>query len=554
MEVAQVVAAGNRDKEAADRGPAHGLKVAPAGIGALRSRGMRTLAVVVLAQLAVIASARADDPPEPAVPSPAAPPPAEPAPEPVGEVTEPAPADIAPADDHAALHEDNEFGPVILIESITITGNTATQSEIIRRALPIAPGDILHASDKRLRDARFKVLALGFFRDVTLAMHKGSARGQVVIEVHVVERGTTVLNRLWFGSNSLSPYWFGLDAGERNLLGFGISVGAGLIYASHGDVAGSRDQWAGEVRAADGALRGSRWGVIGSLTVVHGSEAYRVAGAANDTHNINFNAFPYRRFGGRAGITYDVTALSRISAGLRAEGVETTLPVAPTQILPDGRITAIDLHLDPGSSRVVTASFGFDRDTRPDPILPHSGGRITANAEVGSGALGGSYDFATLFARYEHWWPLREERQTIGLRFAGGVVIGDAPRFDRIHISDVDHMLTPRALGLVLSNAPSLDVLGTRADKPDYGQVGGSVTVEYAARLFRGSGKNRVYGGDLFLGFGTWALAETADLKLREHSVWKSLPIDLYADAGIRIDTDIGVFELTISNALGRLR
>jgi len=131
-----------------------------------------------------------------------------------------------------------------------------------------------------------------------LAMHKGSARGHVVIEVHVVERGTTVLNRLWFGSNSLSPYWFGLDAGERNLLGFGISVGAGLIYASHGDVAGSRDQWAGEVRAADGALRGSRWGVIGSLTVVHGSEAYRVAGAANDTHNINFNAFPYRRFGG----------------------------------------------------------------------------------------------------------------------------------------------------------------------------------------------------------------------------------------------------------------
>ena len=36
----------------------------------------------------------------------------------------------------------------------------------------------------------------------------------------------------------------------------------------------------------------------------------------------------------------------------------------------------------------------------------------------------------------------------IGLKLAGGVVIGNAPQFDRIHIGDVDRMLTPRALGL----------------------------------------------------------------------------------------------------------
>jgi len=127
-------------------------------------------------------------------------------------------------------------------------------------------------------------------------------------------------------------------------------------------------------------------------------------------------------------------------------------------------------------------------------------------------------------------------------------VIGDAPRFDRIHISDVDHMLTPRALGLVLSNAPSLDVLGTRPDKPDYGQVGGSATVEYAPAVPRQRQEPRLRRRSVPR-LRDLALAETADLRLREHSVWKSLPIDLYADAGIRIDTDIGVFELTISNA-----
>jgi len=510
--------------------------------------------VVCLVQLVLATSARADDP------------------EPIGDGSGSGSGSAMPdneADDQVlppthdepehdqhdvhGMHEDNEFGPVILIESIVITGNTATQSEIIRRTLPINPGDILHASDKRLRDARFKVLALGYFRDVTLKMTKGSARGQVVIEIHVVERGTFVLNRLWFGSNSVSPYWFGADVGERNLLGLGIAIGGGVIYAAKGDIAGNREQWAGELRLADGALYGTRWGANGSMTLVHGSEAYRVAGTDGDGPSL-FRAFPYRRFGGRVGITYDATELSRISAGLRVEEVDTALPVAPTQILPDGRVIDVDLHLAPGESHVVTAGLGFDRDTRADPILPHSGDRVTASAEIGSAALGGSYDFLTIFARYEHWWPLRNETQTIGLRLAGGVVIGNAPRFDRLHISDVDHMLTPRALGLVLSTASPLDLLSTRADKPSYGEAGASATLEYAGRLFRGSGKNRVYGGDWFVGVGLWGLAETDELRLRDTGVWRSLPVDVYADAGVRIDTDIGVFELTISNALGRVR
>ena len=509
-------------------------------------RGVRGIVLVCLSQLLLAAPARAQPAgdPEPADSQPA---------EPVGEGTPtppPAPVDEPP---HEPFHEDNEFGPVIMIESIDITGNTATQTEIIRRALPIAPGDILHASDRRLRDSRFKVLALGYFRDVTLSMKKGSERGQVIIEIHVVERGTFVLNKLWFGSNSVSPYWLGADVGERNLLGLGIAVGGGVIYAADGDIGGSRAQWAGELRAADTSLYGSRWGANGSLTLVHGSEPYRISGTDSDAA-AEFLAFPYRRFGGRAGVTYDATELSRISAGLRVESVDTNLPVAPTRTLPDGRIVDVDLHLQPGESRVVTVGVGFDRDTRPDPILPHVGGHFAGSAEVGTAALGSSYDFATLFARYEHWWPLRDERSAIGARFAGGVVIGDAPRFDRIHVSDVDHMLTPRALGLVLSNAAPLDILGTRPEKPSYGEVGGSATLEFTSQLFRGTGKNRVYGGDWFIGAGLWGLAQTDELILRDTGVWKSLPIDIYADAGIRIDTDIGVFELTIANALGRVR
>ena len=58
------------------------------------------------------------------------------------------------------------------------------------------------------------------------------------------------------------------------------------------------------------------------------------------------------------------------------------------------------------------------------------------------------------------------EHHALAVKLAGGAVVGDAPRFDRIHIADVDHMLTPRALGLVLSTAAPLSILGTRSDKP----------------------------------------------------------------------------------------
>jgi hypothetical protein len=222
--------------------------------------------------------------------------------------------------------------------------------------------------------------------------------------------------------------------------------------------------------------------------------------------------------------------------------------------LSSGDPVAIDFYLLHGGSRIVTASVTFDRDTRPDPILPHAGSHLVASAELGTAALGSDYDFATLFGSYERYWPLLGERHAIAVKLAGGAVIGRAPRFDRIHVADVDRMLTPRALGLVLSTAAPLAILGTHDDKPSYGDLGGSANLEYAFALFRGRGKRQVYGGDLFIGVGLWGLAERSALRVRDTALFDALPIDLYADAGVRLDTDIGTFELTIANALGRLR
>lgn len=461
-----------------------------------------------------------------------------------------------PAPEHAidtgAVAERGEFGPAITIERIDVLGNASTQREVILRVLPFAVGDQMAAGDPRLRKARFKVLALGFFRDVTMSMQRGAARGQVVISIEVQERGTVILNRLWFGGSSVAPWWVGADLSERNLLGTGLAIGGGLVYASHDQVAGSRDQWAGEARLSVPSLCSGPWSLAFSLSAVRGSEAYRISGDATDTGAEHFRAFPYDRLTARGGTTYDITPLSRLSVGGRAELIDTDLPVAPTRTLPDGRAAAVTLHVEPGRSRVMSAYASYDRDSRPDPLLPHAGSRLTLAAELSAGFLASSYDFATLLGKYERWWPLRLPGHAIGVRASGGLIIGQAPPFDWIHISDVNRMMTPRALGLLISSNAPLAALGTAADKPTEGELGGTASVEYVYRLFDRK-RSRIYAGDLFIAAGLWGLTDSGGLRARDRALWDSLPVDVLLDAGLRIDTDIGVFELTVANTLGRI-
>jgi outer membrane protein insertion porin family len=443
------------------------------------------------------------------------------------------------------------IGPVIVIEKIEVVGNHDTQADVILRALPVREGDALRAGDPRLREARFKALALGFFRDVTLGLRKGSAPGHVVLTVTVVERGTVVLDRLWFGNSTTSLWWAGAHVSERNFLGTGLAVGGGFVYAGRGDVTGSRDQWAARIAVADPSVLGTPYGIRGSFRYSHGSEPFRVGGPSDDDAADNFRAFAYQRVAARAGLTWDVTALTRLAVDARIEAIDAEVPTAPTRTLEDGRVVGIDLFLRPGSSEVVSVSVGLDRDTRSDPVLPRSGDYVEIGAELGSTLLGGSYDFASIEARYDRWWPAGRDG-AVGVRLHGAVVVGDAPRFDRIHVGDVNRFVTPRALGLVVSAEGSPNLLGTGTSDLVYGEVGGDATLEYTRRLFRRGGR-RVYGGDLFVGGGLWALSTRDDLALRDAGVWNSLPVDVVVDAGVRLDTEIGVFELTIANALARV-
>ena len=212
-----------------------------------------------------------------------------------------------------------------------------------------------------------------------------------------------------------------------------------------------------------------------------------------------------------------------------------------------GQAVAIDLGLRQGASRVVSLRFSLERDTRTDPVLPRDGSRLQVAAELGATLLGGSYDFTSLLARYERWWPMRHGALAVGIRLGGAASFGDAPRFDRLHLGDLNRLVTPRALGLMLSAEPAPDLLGGRAEDEAYGDVGGSASVEVASRLFRGG--DHLYGGDLFIAVGGWALASRGS----PAALGGGVLADLFIDAGLRLDTELGTFELTFANAFGRV-
>jgi hypothetical protein len=53
---------------------------------------------------------------------------------------------------------------------------------------------------------------------------------------------------------------------------------------------------------------------------------------------------------------------------------------------------------------------------------------------------------------------------------------------------------------------------------------------------------------------GLLGLARTEDLRDRPGAaIYPALPIDLYFDAGLRLDTFLGVFHFSIANFIGRL-
>jgi outer membrane protein assembly factor BamA len=432
--------------------------------------------------------------------------------------------------------DDVSFGPLVTIERIVILGNSRTSEKLIRRALLVEEGEQLRAGDPRFRVSRFRVLALGYFVDAELRLAKGSTRGTIVLTVEVYERGTFTINRIYLGASEATPIWAGLDLGDASLFGTGVGVGAAFVWADRAEIEGAREQTAIRLRVSDPSPFGLPMGVHATGIWSRASEPYRVMGPADDGSPELFRSVDVDRAGGVIGVQFDLSRLSSLILDARYERIEASLA--------GSGIETDDLDdLIQGTSHLTTIAIGFERDTRPDPILPYAGDRVLVVGESGK-FLPGDWEHVRLRASYQRWFPVKGQRHVVSLHVTGGVILGDAPRFDRFYLGDFDPLLSPRALDLVTSTRPPPDFLGTGAPDELVGDIVGAGGFEYSYRLFRGT--NKIYGGDLFAGVGLVSLRPMDGDR-------QGLALDLTFNAGLRLDTEVGVFELSLGNALGRI-
>jgi len=93
------------------------------------------------------------------------------------------------------------------LEEVRVRGNRKTLDQVVLRHVPIKTGEYFSADDERLESMRYRLLVLGLFSEVRVTLRRGSARGQVMLDIAVVERNTIVVRDLTFGLTRIAPDW-----------------------------------------------------------------------------------------------------------------------------------------------------------------------------------------------------------------------------------------------------------------------------------------------------------------------------------------------------------
>jgi len=446
----------------------------------------------------------------------------------------------------AVAFPDERFGPRYVIDEVLVKGNHKTEKSIIVAevaALGLVQGAAVDASDPRVQAARYRLLALGYFLDVRLSVTRGASRGGVVLVVEVEERGTIVINELFPSTSAATAFWGGADVSETNFLGRGINLGAGFVASTTPHVMGAHRGLGLRVRAVAPPI-GGPYGLSLSATGLYtdGSEFFRVTGDDDDSDPRFFIASRVKRAGGVLGVGKDFRSRLHASVDFREEAI--------SAVLPDGAPSDIDFMVKPGTSRLGAVTASVDLDTRSDPILPRSGMRVGLSLEAANGLFGSSYEYVKTVLEGSFYRPLPWGGHALGFHLLLGGIAGDAPYFDRFFIGDLNLLLPRRALGINFSTLPSRNLLDTSIAHHRYDQYAGRVLVEYAIPIWRRRGF--VYGGDGFVAVGLVGVGSPGDVIPPGESGFHALPIDLTGDLGIRLDTYIGIFTISIANALSR--
>ena len=475
-----------------------------------------------------------------------------------------------------------------LLQRVEVVGNRRTRTSLVKSFVPIETGASFDVADPELEALRYRLLGTGWYDRVDLRLARGSQPGWVVLVIEVEERSTLVFQQLAAGvgwtvegargkeggdtppARAPKPY-LGLSLAETNLLGTGRALSLELL--------GSPDQQGGSLTFFVPAVRFSRWSLRVRGTLVKGHEYF-----GGDNPKVSADCpldeetqrplcqvstdaavLDYWRSSLSLGTARDVGAFTRLSLEWHGDFVRVPpggMPLAAAArrgrgLLADG---PIDFSIEPRNSYVSMLTLGLLYDKRDSAILPSRGVLAAFNGDLASGLIASDYQFVRMQASYNHWFPL-SWGHTVRVGAFVGALFGYAPFFYKFFVSDLTDLMPTRILGLNLDHRPAPNLFGllgcgeafdsrcgTAVAQMRQEELAGRIDAEYSWPLVRGRRKF-VKSADAFFMIGLYALADSDDLRLGVpgYEGIARLPIDLTLDAGVRLDTQMGVFHIGLA-------
>jgi outer membrane protein insertion porin family len=414
------------------------------------------------------------------------------------------------------------------IEHIIFHGLERTRESEVRRHLLVTEGDLLDDTDVLL--SRLRLLQLGWFSRVEARVERGSERGLVTLVFDVTERNTLLITDLVLGSTGPQPIYGGLGLSQQNFLGRGLGLSGAFVYG--GSPSGrpadpSRFALRAAFFAPDLAFAGFPRIVAGASALWLRGEELTCADSGCDPYQGHYGDAPrvqYERAGGEMDIGFRPGPFERLTGGVRFErvrAVEVGTPLGPAPF-----------HRS-GNSLLSALTGTYELDTRDDFFLPREGWRGVAQITFASRLLGGDYEYSRYLIQIESAFSLLGRP----LRFQGavGAVQGDAPFFDRFYAADFMYFAVGPALGRALELNFSTD---SRYDA--FVAMGG---LEWAVPLWsKGAFFRRGY-----LALGARAVYSSAEPGAGRTGISR-WPFS--AEAALRLDTPVGVFNLSMGYAL----
>ena len=450
-----------------------------------------------------------------------------------------------------------------ILEGIVVSGNKRTKARVVRRFVPLSPGDFLDPESPELLATQWRLMGTGWFDDVDIRLERGAEPGYVMLVVDVRERNTVVIEQLVAGlskgvasttdrGREIFP-WLGFKVTETNLAGLGIRLSGTALL--------SEFQQGGRIDFRYPKLIKNEYGIRFGTYFLNGREFYGNQPLVSEPcglpacpgSSIVDNAVVrYRRGGFMVGTAKDFTTKLRYHLDWIGDIVSVLSRPQAASEMRGNEIAPLDFAIQDGRSFVSSLRFALIFDKRDDPGITKEGVLFHGDVLVGTRFLRGDYDFIRLQASVRRWWRLPWDH-TIRLGAFGGAAFGNTPFFYLFHISDLTDLIPSRLLEMQLDARPAPNLLNTSIENNYLGELAWRIDLGYNIPVYERVRERGLREINLYTNIGLLGLADLRDPRLgvSGYSGASRFPMDLTFDIGFRFDTRVGVFQIGFSTLVG---